>query len=39
MNSIISSLTLEALALEAMAVVALVEDDMRIGFSDEEEGY
>lgn len=33
MKTLISSVTLEALALEAMAV-ALVEDDMRLGFSD-----
>jgi len=33
MKTLISSVTLEALALNAMAV-ALVEDDMRHGFSD-----
>ncbi len=39
MKTLISSVTLEALALEAMAVMALVEDDMHTGFSDEDEGY
>jgi hypothetical protein len=34
MKTIITSTLLEAVALDAMAVVALVEDDMRHGFSD-----
>jgi hypothetical protein len=34
MKTLISSVILEAVALEAMAVVALVEDDMHLGFSD-----
>jgi len=34
MKNLISSVILEAVALEAMAMVALVEDDLRLGFSE-----
>jgi hypothetical protein len=34
MNRLMTSVTLEAVALEAMAVVALVDDEPCYGFSD-----